>query len=112
MLQVIPFTSLQLTDSVWQFEGDKFENTDVAFIILDTASGQGPRLHTHPYKEVFIVLEGAAMFTVDKKETLVTGGNIVIVPSDTPHKFISIGKTKLKQIGIHLNKKNITNWLE
>jgi mannose-6-phosphate isomerase-like protein (cupin superfamily) len=37
---------------------------------------------------------------------------IIIVPADTPHKFVNSGEGKLRQVDIHLSKRFITEWLE
>ena len=57
----------------------------VSVIFADSAPGRGPSLHTHPYEEVFITLEGEATFVVDGREIVAGPDDIVIVPPDTPH---------------------------
>ena len=69
-------------------------------------------MHTHPYKEIFIILEGKAVFTIGDKQTEVNSGSVVIVPENVPHKFLNTGDELLKQVDIHLNERFITNWLE
>ena len=39
-------------------------------------------------------------------------GQIIIVPAETPHKFMNSSNKQLKQIDIHVNKQFITYWLE
>ncbi len=58
----------------------------------------GPKLHRHPYAEVFITLEGETTFT--------------IVPAYTLHKFVNTGLGPLRQIDIHTNDRFVTEWLE
>jgi mannose-6-phosphate isomerase-like protein (cupin superfamily) len=79
---------------------------------VEAPTGTGPKLHSHPYPEIFIVLEGMGRFTIGEKTLEVSGGNVLIVPADTPHKFVNIGNGVLKQVDIHLNERFVTIWLE
>ena len=74
--------------------------------------GGGPRLHTHPYAEIFVIREGTGLFTVGDKQITATTGQILIVPPDTPHKFTNLGPGPLETLDIHENGKFITEWLE
>ena len=86
-------------------------NISVIFSLLLDAGG-GPRLHRHPYPEIFIIRSGEARFTVDGEEIRAAAGQIVVVPPDTPHKFTNAGSVPLETIDIHQSGKFITEWLE
>ena len=64
------------------------------------------------YKEIFIIQEGVATFTVGCATLEAHAGQIIIVPADVPHKFMNLSDRQLKQIDIHVNKEFITEWLE
>lgn len=83
----------------------------VIFITYDTP-GKGPRLHTHPYSETFIVRKGRALFTLGDRQIEVTEGQIAVAPAGVPHKFVNLGPGVLEQIDIHANGRFITEWLE
>jgi quercetin dioxygenase-like cupin family protein len=100
----------ELQDS--EFEGYLHGDTNVSFLWVDAKPGQGPRLHRHPYEEVFIILEGCSTFTVGAETLEATAGQIVIVSPNTPHKFINASDQLLRQIDIHASKQFITEWLE
>jgi mannose-6-phosphate isomerase-like protein (cupin superfamily) len=72
----------------------------------------GPRLHRHPYEEVFVVYEGRATFTVGDMTHEATGGHIVVVPAGMPHKFVDAGEGVLRETSVHASKEVITEWLE
>ncbi|HLJ33519.1 MAG TPA: cupin domain-containing protein, partial [Ktedonobacteraceae bacterium] len=74
--------------------------------------GRGVELHSHPYEEVFIVQEGEVTFVVGAETLTINGGNVVIVPAQTPHKFTNSGTTPLRQLSIHPTREIITTWLE
>ena len=98
--------------SVYEFEGVHYQETDVSFIWVDMPPGGNVRLHKHPYKEIFIVLEGISTFTVGDDTLKAGAGNIIIVPAEVPHKFRNEGDQQLKQIDIHVSKEFNTIWLE
>jgi mannose-6-phosphate isomerase-like protein (cupin superfamily) len=64
-------------------------------------------LHTHPYVEVAFTLEGCATITVGDEEREVKAGGIVVIPANTPHRFVNTGATLLRQIDIHASQKFI-----
>ena len=98
--------------NVYEFEGSQYKDTEISFIWVDMPPGGNVRLHKHPYKEIFIIQEGMATFTVGLSTLEAQAGQIIIVPADVPHKFRNDSDKQLKQIDIHLNKDFITMWLE
>jgi mannose-6-phosphate isomerase-like protein (cupin superfamily) len=74
--------------------------------------GGGPRLHKHPYAEIFVIRSGTGLFTIGDQEIRATAGQILIVPPDTPHKFTNLGPGPLESTDIHENGHFITEWLE
>ena len=95
-----------------EFEGVNYQDTEVSFIWVDMPLGGYVRLHKHPYKEIFIIQEGTATFTVGSETLEAHAGQVIIVPAETPHKFMNRSDQRLKQVDIHVNKEFITNWLE
>jgi mannose-6-phosphate isomerase-like protein (cupin superfamily) len=102
----LPFDSIG-----WEFQGRQYGSA-VSFIIIEAQPGDGPRLHSHPYEEVFIVEEGEATFTIGNETIVVTGAQIVVGPPNVPHKFVNSGAGVLRQVDIHVSPKMITTWLE
>jgi len=98
--------------NTYEFEGTQYQDTEVSFIWVDMPPGGTIRLHKHPYKEIFIIQEGVATFTVGSATLEAHAGQIVIVPADVPHKFMNSSDKQLRQIDIHVNKQFITYWLE
>lgn len=95
-----------------EFEGARHGDVNVCFILIDMAPGEGVRLHAHPYEEVFIVQDGLATFTVGTQTLEVDAGQVVIVPPNTPHRFVNSGTGRLRQVDIHPNRSFVTTWLE
>jgi mannose-6-phosphate isomerase-like protein (cupin superfamily) len=86
-------------------------NLCLIFNILESPGG-GPRLHRHPYPEIFIIRRGSGLFTVGDREVIGKAGQILIVPADTPHKFTNLGPGPLETIDIHEKGAFQTEWLE
>ena len=98
--------------SNYAFQGSRYGDTAISFILVDMAPGSGPRLHKHPYVEIFIVQEGRATYTVGADTIEVQAGQIVVAPPNVPHKFVNSGTGPLKQVDIHLSTRFVTEWLE
>ena len=98
--------------NTYEVEGFNHQATEVSFIWVDMPPGGGVRLHKHPYKEIFIIQEGMATFTVGTSTLEAHAGQVIIVPADTAHKFANRSDQQLKQVDIHINNEFITQWLE
>lgn len=65
--------------------------------------GEGPKLHVHPYDEIFTITEGRARFTVGDKVIDAEPGDIVLGPANIPHGYQNLGPGKLDSLDIHLS---------
>ena len=82
-------------------------------VILDNSQpGDGPRLHKHPYDETWVVIGGNLTFQAGDQQLEAGPGDIVIVPPETPHKFINHGPAPANLVCIHANPTFVTEWLE
>jgi mannose-6-phosphate isomerase-like protein (cupin superfamily) len=103
------------TDDVdWneQVEGVTIGSQVSLIFVYSSRDGAGPRLHQHPYTETFVVRHGRALFTVGDERLEATGGQVLVVPAFTPHKFAVIGGEPFVSTNIHANAKFETEWLE
>lgn len=89
------------TGTSYQFEGEDVGDVPVSFFWTDAPVGVGPRLHQHPYPEVFVVQDGKVAFTVDGETLETSGGEIVIAPPDRPHRFVHHGPGPAHHVDIH-----------
>ena len=94
-LEQLPFVGMS-HEFVGETQGAPF-----SAYIVNAGPGQGPPLHTHPYVEVAFTLEGCATITVGDEERDVQAGGIVVIPANTPHRFVNSGDTVLRQIDVH-----------
>ncbi len=90
----------------WMCHAADHVGLPVSLVINETAPGNGTRLHTHTYDELFVVTEGRSTFTVLDVDTLTTfelqAGDIAHVPAGTTHGFMNSGDCPLRQVDIHL----------
>ena len=100
-LEQLPFVGMS-----HEFVGEK-QGAPFSAYIVTAKPGQGPPLHTHPYIEVAFTIEGTAMITVGDQTREVKTGGIVVIPANTPHRFVNSGETPLRQIDIHASRKFI-----
>ena len=77
-------------------------NTTVLFYRTEEV-GVGPRLHVHPYDEIFIVRKGRALFTVGDQKIEATAGDILMGPAHVPHKYHNLGPGDLETTDIHVS---------
>ena len=94
-LEQLPFVGMS-----YEFHGDKHDAPISAYIVK-AKPGQGPPLHTHPYVEIAFTLEGSATITVGNETREMNAGGIVVIPANTPHRFVNTGDATLRQIDIH-----------
>ena len=87
-------------------------NAAVSVIVVDALPGRGPRLHRHPYEEVFVIQAGTVTFTAGDETIEASAGQVVVVPGGVPHKFVNSGEGRLRQVDIHASDRFITEWLE
>ena len=101
MTRVIDKDELPCSKVAHKFEGHRYGDVGVSFFLVDCPPGGGAVLHTHPYEEVFVTLEGEATFTVGDATIEVSAGQIVVAPAGVPHKFVNSGTGPLRQVDIH-----------
>lgn len=105
-LEQLPFVGMS-----YEFVGEK-QGAPFSAYIVNAKPGQGPPLHTHPYVEVAFTLEGTATITVGDNTREVKAGGIVVIPANTPHRFVNSGDTALRQIDIHASPQFIQTNLQ
>ena len=100
-LEQLPFVGMS-----YEFVGETQDAPFSAYIVK-AKPGRGPPLHAHPYVEVAFILEGCATITVGEEEREVKTGSIVVIPANTPHRFVNSCDTTLRQIDIHASPRFI-----
>src|SRR5688500_9782738 len=100
MATVTPIEELRRSVTAALFEGR--DDIPVSIFVTEYPErGKGPDLHLHPYPEAFVVETGTAIFTAGDEQIEVAGGNIVVVPAETPHGFKCAGDDTLRVVSVH-----------
>lgn len=110
MPKVLKVADLPASGGARRFEGGPY-GANVSFFLIDSAPGQGPELHSHPYAEVFVIRRGHAQFTLDGKTIDAESGDIVVAPAEAAHRFVNAGPSRLEMINIHASGDMLTRWL-
>ena len=105
-LEQLPFVGMS-----YEFVGEG-QGAPFSAYIVNAKPGQGPPLHTHPYVEVAFTIEGRAFITIGDETREVQAGGIVVIPANTPHRFVNSGATILRQIDIHASPQFIQTNLQ
>jgi mannose-6-phosphate isomerase-like protein (cupin superfamily) len=108
---IIEFDDLDHSEHAHEFVGAEHGDVPFSVIVVHSAPGVGPRLHRHPYAEVFIVESGQATFQLGDDELVVNGGTVVVGPPDVPHGFVNSGSGELRLTAIHGAGEFDTEWL-
>src|SRR5215467_5866135 len=69
----------------YELQGYQYGSTNISLILVDVPPGEGPKLHVHPYEEVFVIQEGSATYTIGSNMLEAKAGQIAIVPAGVPH---------------------------
>lgn len=109
--QIVPFDDLEHSEHSHEFVGAEHGAVPFCVILVHSRPGVGPKLHRHPYPEVFIVESGQATFRIGERTVVVGGGNIVISPSGEAHGFTNTGTGELRLTAIHGAERFDTEWL-
>jgi mannose-6-phosphate isomerase-like protein (cupin superfamily) len=86
--------------------------SNVTLIIEEMPVGGRPRLHRHPYNEVWVVFSGRGRFTAGDEQLEAGPGDAVYVEAGVPHTFLSLGPEPLRMLCIHESPEFSTEWLE
>ena len=108
---IVPFDELEHSEHSHEFVGAEDGDVPFCVILVHSRPGVGPKLHRHPYPEVFIVESGQATFQIGEKRVVVEGGNVVVSPSGEAHGFTNTGDGELRLTAIHGGSRFSTEWL-
>jgi mannose-6-phosphate isomerase-like protein (cupin superfamily) len=108
---VIPLDALPQTEHAHEFVGADHGEVPFSLILVHAKPGAGPRLHTHPYAEVFVVESGEATFQLGDDQVVVTQGHVVVGPPNVPHGFTNTGTDELRLTAIHGAAQFMTEWV-
>ncbi|HEU5328436.1 MAG TPA: cupin domain-containing protein [Thermomicrobiales bacterium] len=83
------------------FEGSSFGLDHLTLVLGETAPGQGVALHRHTYEELFVVHGGRGTYTVGDATFEAGPGDVVLIPSSVPHRYVNNAQETLYHTAVH-----------
>ena len=111
MARIIELDELPHEAHSHEFVGADHGDVPFSVILVHSRPGEGPKLHRHPYAEVFIVESGRATFEIGEAKLDVDEGNVVVSPPGEAHGFTNSGDGQLLLTSIHAAGRFDTEWL-
>ena len=71
------------------FEGRAFGLAHLTVVVGASHPGQGVPLHRHDCEELIIVHSGRGTYTVGDATAEVGAGEVVVIPSGVPHRWVN-----------------------
>ena len=65
-------------------------------------------LHHHESEQISLVLQGALKFELEGREVIVRGGEVLVIPSNVPHRALAMEDT----VGIDVFSPIRQDWLD
>jgi quercetin dioxygenase-like cupin family protein len=93
------------------FVGADHGGLPISLFLVHAPPGSGPRLHRHPYPEIFVIDTGQAAFQVGDSHLTAHAGDVLIAPAGAAHRFTSTGDDRLRLTAIHTASTMQTEWL-
>jgi mannose-6-phosphate isomerase-like protein (cupin superfamily) len=109
---IVPFDHLEHTDHSHELSGADHGEVPFSLILVHSGPGAGPKLHRHPYAEVFLVEAGEATFRIGDRTVIVGARSVVISPPGEAHGFTNTGTGELRLTAIHGAPRFATEWLD
>ena len=88
---VVSFDDLEHTAHAHEFVGAEHGDVPFSIILVHSQPGVGPKLHRHPYAEVFVVEAGQATFRIGERTLVIDEGHVVVSPPGEAHGFTNTG---------------------
>jgi mannose-6-phosphate isomerase-like protein (cupin superfamily) len=112
MARILDLDELPHEPQSHEFVGADHGDVPFSIILVHSQPDVGPRLHRHPYAEVFLVESGEATFQIGETRLVVPAGQVVVSPRGEAHGFVNGGTGELRLIAIHAAGRFNTEWLD
>ena len=89
--------------------GDEQGSTPVRLGIQTSPPGYRTPLHSPPYMEALMILEGAGEAWIEGSDDLIAlaPGMTLVFPANVRHQFRTLGREPLKTLGVHTSPHRI-----
>jgi mannose-6-phosphate isomerase-like protein (cupin superfamily) len=100
-MNVFDLDELKLSPTASLVEGLPRAGVGISVFVVRTPPGRAVELHTHPYAETFVLLEGAGRWTAGEDVVELRANQMLVVPPETPHGFRNTGEQPLLVVSVH-----------
>jgi mannose-6-phosphate isomerase-like protein (cupin superfamily) len=98
---LLDLDELRLGPTACLFEGGPRAGVGVSMFIVRTPPDAAVELHTHPYPETFLLLEGHGRWTAGDEVVELGPEQMLVVPAGMPHGFRNTGEEPLLVVSVH-----------
>jgi quercetin dioxygenase-like cupin family protein len=81
-------------------EGQEFGLENLTLTLGESPPGQFTRLHRHDAEELIIVHAGRGIYTVGETTVEAGPGDVILIPSGVPHRWVNSGEAPLVHTGV------------
>ena len=79
-IKALDLEDIRLGPTTWLFEGGPRAGVGISMFIVRTRPGISVELHTHPYPETFLLLEGRGRWTAGEQVVELQPCQMLVVP--------------------------------
>jgi mannose-6-phosphate isomerase-like protein (cupin superfamily) len=108
----IDLDELRIGPTAVLFEGGARAGVGITMFVVRTPPGRFVELHTHPYAETFVLLEGSGRWTAGETILGVEAERMISVPAGTPHGFRNTGTVPLLVVSVHESPSLVQTFLD
>ena len=94
-IAVLDLEDMRFSATACLFEGGPRAGVGVSMFIVRMPPGSTVELHTHPYPETFLLLEGSGRWTAGEHVEELRPNQMLVVPPETAHGLRNIGEAPL-----------------
>jgi mannose-6-phosphate isomerase-like protein (cupin superfamily) len=87
----------------------QLKNFCIGYVTLEPKGGQVP-WHNQEQEEVYFIIDGTGEMCVGKEKQVMTGGQIVNIPTQEFHQLTNIGDTPLHMMYIYGPAGDVAHW--
>jgi len=105
----VPFDPFRSGATYQTVVGDAQGSTPLRIGIQTSSPGYRTPLHSHPYMEALVILEGVGEAWIEGSDDLIAlaPGMTLVFPSNVRHQFKTLGEKPLKTLGVHVSPHRI-----
>ena len=107
----LELADMELSPTTALFEGLPRAGIGISIFVVRMPPGRFVELHTHPYSETFVLLEGRGRWTAGDVVADLQANQMLVVPPNVAHGFRNTGDAPLLLVSVHESGTRIQTFL-